>query len=106
LSLLGLARRSGQVQVGVERVREAIRAGRAALVVTAHDASPAQLDKVRAIAARRGVAVRSLGNRVALGAALGIPHVSAVAVAPGSLADAILADLDSLEKRDLRSGVE
>jgi ribosomal protein L7Ae-like RNA K-turn-binding protein len=105
LSLLGLARRAGQVQVGVERAREAIRAGRAALVVTASDASPAQLDKVQRIAGHASVPVRSLADRVGLGAALGISSVSAVAVLKGSLADAILADLD-VDESDLNPEVD
>ena len=105
MSRLGLARRAGQVQVGVERAREAIRAGRAALVVTAHDASPAQVDKVQRLAEHGNVPVRSLSDRNGLGAALGTSGVSAVAVLEGSLADAIRVALD-IDESDLNPEVE
>lgn len=91
--LLGLARRAGAVAHGTEAVREAIRNGEARLVVLAADASPAQLEKVRRTLGNRPVPQASLGDRAALGVAVGVAPVSAVAVTNASLADRVSVEL-------------
>jgi ribosomal protein L7Ae-like RNA K-turn-binding protein len=91
--LLGLARRAGTVVHGTEAVREAIRCGDAELVVLASDASPTQLEKIRRTLGSRGVRQVSLGDRAALGAAVGVAAISAVAVTSASLADRVSAEL-------------
>jgi ribosomal protein L7Ae-like RNA K-turn-binding protein len=75
-------------------VREAIRSGEAKLVVLAADASPAQLEKVRrTLLGNRPVPQASLGDRAALGVAVGVAPVSAVAVTNASLADRVSVEL-------------
>ncbi len=95
--LLGLARRAGAVAHGTEAVREAIRSGEAKLVVLAADASPAQLDKIRRTLGNRPVPQASLGDRAALGVAVGVAPVSAVAVTNASLADRVSVELGHTE---------
>jgi len=91
--LLGLARRAGAVVPGTVAVREAVREGRARLVVLAADASPAQLDKVERTLAGRPAPRVSFGDRSGLGAALGKRPLSAVAVTHPSFARQIVAAL-------------
>jgi len=92
--LLGLARRAGGAVPGTEAVREAVREGRARLVLLAADASPAQLDKVERTLAGRPAPRVSFGDRSGLGAALGRRPISAVAVTQASLAQRIMAELN------------
>jgi len=81
LQILGLAHRAGAVIRGLDAVRTALRAGRVSLVVTADDASVVQLKKIEGLLKAREVPSVSLGSRAALGAALGSPPLTAVAVA-------------------------
>jgi ribosomal protein L7Ae-like RNA K-turn-binding protein len=96
LSLLGLARRAGKVAIGTAAVRQAIREGRAKLVIMAGDASTTQLDKVRSTIHNRTIPQVYLGDRNTLGAAIGSAPVAAVAVKDASLADRLLEELDRL----------
>ena len=80
LAFLGLAARAGAVAPGVERARDALRRGRARLVILARDAAEGQRSKVDRLARVRGVPLRWGGDRAALGRALGQRAVSAVAV--------------------------
>jgi len=90
LQLLGLARRAGTVVLGIQRTRDSLRSGRAVLVVVAEDASGAQLNKIEGLRKVRDVPRVSVGDRTALGAALGGPPLSAAAVTDGRLARQIL----------------
>jgi ribosomal protein L7Ae-like RNA K-turn-binding protein len=92
--LLGLARRAGGVVPGTEAVRQAVRDGRARLVLFAEDAAPAQLEKIERTLAGRPARRVSFGDRDRLGAAMGVRPVAAVAVTKASLAEQILAELD------------
>lgn len=93
LGLLGLARRAGAVVSGTEAVRRAIREGEARLVLTAGDASGVQLDKIRSTMRDRPIPRAVLGDRSALGAAVGRAPLSAVAVTHPSLAARLLEGL-------------
>jgi ribosomal protein L7Ae-like RNA K-turn-binding protein len=93
--LLGLARRAGGVATGTDAVREAIRDGRARLVLTASDASPVQTGKVRRTLAGHPVPHVSWGSRAELGAAVGMSSLSAVAVTHAKLADQMAEALDA-----------
>jgi ribosomal protein L7Ae-like RNA K-turn-binding protein len=95
--LLGLARRAGAVAHGTEAVRESIRVGEAKLVLLAGDASPAPVKKIRRTMAARPVPQASLGERAALGAAVGTAPISALAVTSTPLADRVLAELSGEE---------
>jgi ribosomal protein L7Ae-like RNA K-turn-binding protein len=88
--LLGLARRAGGLVVGTEAAREAIRAGDARLIVVAQDVSPVQSAKVRRTLAGHPVRQVSWGTKEDLGAAVGLPPVSVVAVTHPRLAAELL----------------
>jgi ribosomal protein L7Ae-like RNA K-turn-binding protein len=93
--LLGLARRAGGVATGTDAVREALRTGRARLVLMAEDASPAQGDKVRRTLAGHPTPHATWGRRAELGAAVGLPSLSAVAITHPELAAKLLGVLDA-----------
>jgi ribosomal protein L7Ae-like RNA K-turn-binding protein len=92
LGLVGLARRAGSLAAGVPATREALRGGRARLVLTAGDAAPGQVIKVEKVLGP--VPRRVLGSRASLGEALGMAPVTAVAVTDRGMAEAILRRLD------------
>lgn len=93
LGFLGLAQRAGSVIRGTEAVRNAIRAGDAALVLLASDAASGQIAKLSGLLEHRGVPSAVLGTRVDLGRALGVAPLAAVALRPSSFADRLRADL-------------
>ena len=86
-ALLGLARRAGAVQVGTERVREALRLGEARLIIVAVDAAPGQRRKVEALAVAREIPVLVGPEREKLGGMLGVFELSAVAVTDARFAE-------------------
>jgi ribosomal protein L7Ae-like RNA K-turn-binding protein len=90
LRLLGLARRAGAVAAGTQRTRQALGSGAAKLVVLAGDASPVQVQKLEGLIRRRAVPRAVLADRAALGAAVGAPPLTAVAVTDARLAEQML----------------
>ena len=100
LKLLGLAMRAGAVAMGTERARQALRSSTAKLVLVAHDASPAQLKKIEGIIRRAAVPTAVLGDRVDLGAAVGGPPLSAVAVTDARFAKEMLRRLAAARPAD------
>ena len=78
---LGLARRAGKLAVGVEDVKKAVKAGKAALVLKAKDISPASLGGLDAL---------DIGwTMEEMGAALGIRLCGAAAVTDKGMADTL-----------------
>jgi uncharacterized protein len=93
--LLGLARRAGQAVAGFEKAREWLQSNRARLVLQASDGSAAE--HARFLSGKAGkVAVVTPLPAAALGRMFGRDHVVHVAVAPGRLADRLLAEADRL----------
>jgi ribosomal protein L7Ae-like RNA K-turn-binding protein len=86
LDLLGLAARAGRIAPGTERVREAVRAGRAHLAFVAADASANTRDKIVPLLAKHGVPCIERFDRSGLGEAIGRAPVSAVAVTERGIA--------------------
>ncbi|MFC1574629.1 L7Ae/L30e/S12e/Gadd45 family ribosomal protein [Gemmatimonadota bacterium] len=80
LALLGLAQRAGAVVKGAEATRHALRRGEVRLLLVASDGSETQLGKILPLAEAKGVQCETLGDRAALGAALGRGSLTAVAV--------------------------
>ncbi|MGH7502784.1 MAG: L7Ae/L30e/S12e/Gadd45 family ribosomal protein [Longimicrobiales bacterium] len=80
LDLLGLAARAGEIAPGTERVREAVRAGRARFAFVASDASANSRDKLVPLLVKHGIPCTERFDRSGLGAAIGRAPVSAVAV--------------------------
>lgn len=87
-SLLGLARRAGQLVAGFEKVRAWLAEGNAGLLVEAADGAADGRGKLSAVAGDlpRVEVLRA----VELGRALGRERMVHVAVAPGRLADGLL----------------
>jgi ribosomal protein L7Ae-like RNA K-turn-binding protein len=104
--LLGLARRAGAVAPGTEAVRRAIREGEALLILMAEDASSVQLEKIRTTLHDRSIPQVILGDRSALGAAVGRAALSAVAVTNRNLADELVAALGLVGDGRGRDAVE
>ena len=83
LSALGLARRCGDVVVGFEKVRSALKVQKAAVLIAAFDGAEGGREKVAALAPN--IAPCALFDRAEISAALGADAVHA-AIAPGAAA--------------------
>jgi ribosomal protein L7Ae-like RNA K-turn-binding protein len=100
LSLLGLARRAGKVAAGTDRSRQALGSRAAKLVLIAADASPVQRRKLEGLIRRGTVPHVVIGDRAALGAAVGAPPLSAVAVTDARFAEQMLRRLANATPAD------
>nr|WP_308219939.1 DUF448 domain-containing protein [Roseomonas pecuniae] len=90
---VGLARRAGQAVVGFQQAREWLQTGRAALLVEASDGSAPERAR---LVGSYGVPVVSVLAATELGAVFGRDHAVHVAIAPGRLAEAIMAEAGRL----------
>jgi ribosomal protein L7Ae-like RNA K-turn-binding protein len=90
LGLLALGRRAGQLDLGVDAVRDGLQRGRLQCVVLAADASPRAVEKVARLAVARQVPLLAGPDAESLGARLGRPPVMAVGVRDRALADGII----------------
>jgi predicted RNA-binding protein YlxR (DUF448 family) len=90
LGLIGLARRSGQLLVGYEKVRAALASGRVGALLEARDGAAGGRSKVTGRAPE--VPVVELFDAGEIGAAVGREHVVHAAVLRGRLAERILAE--------------
>ncbi len=90
LDLIGLARRAGQVMCGFEKVRGALREGGVGVLVAAADAAEDGRGRLRAMSG--DVPIVALFTVAELSAALGRENVVHAAVAPGRLAERLMAD--------------
>jgi ribosomal protein L7Ae-like RNA K-turn-binding protein len=91
---LGLARRAGGAVAGFDRVGEALRHGRAALLLCALDGAEGGRQKLAGLA--RELPSASVLSAAELGAAFGRERVVHVAVGGGALCDRLLLDLARL----------
>jgi predicted RNA-binding protein YlxR (DUF448 family) len=94
LDRLGLARRAGQVAMGFEQVREALRTAPVAVLLSAADGAADGREKLRRLAPTLPLIAGF--SRVELGSALGRDSLVHVAVAPGPLARRLLRDAERL----------
>lgn len=95
LDLVGLARRAGQAVAGFEKVREALKADRVAILLAASDGSEDGRGKLRALARSRPVV--EIFDSASLGRSLGRDMAVHAAIAPGRLADRLLIAVKRLE---------
>jgi len=102
IDILGLARRSGLAVAGFVRVKEALTAGKAALLVEATDAAADGQEKLVALAASLP-RVACLDARE-LGVAFGRERVVHVALGKGRLTDLFIAEARRLQ--GFRAGVK
>ncbi len=94
LDLLGLARRAGGLVTGFEKVKAMLRGGRAAILIEASDAARHGRDKLARLA--HGSTVVEIFAIEELSLALGHENVVHAALAPGRLADRLLAECHRL----------
>lgn len=94
IDTLGLARRADQVFAGYEGVREALRAGRVAVLLQAADSTGRDKDALRTTARDLPVFAVLRGNE--LGRAFGADVLVHVALMKGRLADRLAIDLARL----------
>lgn len=105
LSLLGLARRAGQLRTGFEKVREELKAGRAAVLVAASDGAADGRGKLVALAP--ALPVIALFDSAALSAALGTDGVVHGCVAGGGMAERLLREcsrFQAMKTKDAANG--
>ncbi len=94
MNLLGMGRKSDQLISGSNAVRTALRQGKGvALVIMTEDISSAIAEKIRASAERQKVTCCQLFGKGMLGQILGKGERSVVAVQTGTLANALLLEL-------------
>ena len=96
LDLLGLARRAGGAAVGFEQVRGRIRAGKAAILIVARDGSKDSRSRIKKVGG--GLPAIELFGSAELSLALGRENVVHAALAPGKLADRLVAEAARLAK--------
>jgi hypothetical protein len=95
--LLGMARKSGQVESGSNAVLGSMRQnGKFALVVLTEDISESIGEKLTTAAARQRIPVFNMLTKNRLGQLLGKSERSVAAIAAGALADALLVELQRL----------
>ncbi len=90
----GLARRAGLAVAGFEKVCEAVRAGKAALLLSALDGAEGGRGKIRALG--RDLPLASVLAAAEIGAVFGRDHVVHVAVGGGRLSSRLIADAEKL----------
>jgi len=72
LSILGIAKKAGKIEIGEESVGKAVRAGKARLILSANDASPRALRHAAEYGDRYGVAVAGIPySKAELGSVIG-----------------------------------
>ncbi len=91
---IGLARRAGRAVAGFEKVHEAIRAGKAGVLLAAIDGAEGSRRKLRGLAP--GLAFVSVLTAAEIGAAFGRDHVVNAAVGIGPLRLRIMADAEKI----------
>jgi uncharacterized protein len=91
---VGLARRAGLAVAGFEKVCEAVRAGKAALLLSALDGAEGGRGKIRAIG--RDLPLASVLTAAEMGAVFGRDHVVHVALGNGRLSRRLIADAEKI----------
>ena len=94
LDLIGMARRAGQAVSGFEKVRAALRDRRVAVLLTAADAAAGSVEKLGVVSA--GVARVGWFDARELGLVFGRERTVHGAVAPGGIADRLIAECGRL----------
>ena len=94
IDAVGLARRAGLAVAGFERVADATRTGRAALLLAAVDGAVGGPSKIRAMMPHLPL-VRAL-TAAEIGAAFGRAHVVNAALGPGPLCGRLLGDAEKI----------
>jgi hypothetical protein len=91
---IGLARRSGLAVAGFEKVSDAVRGGKAGLLLSALDGAEGGRNKIRAVG--RHLPLASVLTAAEMGRVFGRDHVVHVAVGGGRLSSRLLADAEKI----------
>ena len=91
---IGLARRAGIAVAGSQKVGEAVRAGKVALLLSALDGAEGGRNKIRALG--RGLPLVTVLTSAEMGGVFGRDHVVNVALGGGRLSRRLLADAEKL----------
>jgi uncharacterized protein len=91
---IGLARRSGIAVAGFQKVGEAVRAGKVALLLSALDGAEGGRNKIRALG--RGLPLVTVLTSAEMGGVFGRDHVVHVALGGGRLSRRLLADAEKV----------
>jgi uncharacterized protein len=94
IDAVGLARRAGLALGGFERVSEAVRAGKAALLLAATDGAPAARQKLRGLA--RETPFVCVLTAAEIGSAFGREHVVNASLGAGPLCSRLFADAEKV----------
>lgn len=86
-SFIGLARKAGAVAAGEGPAGQAVKKGKAYLVLTAHDASLNTIKKIRAAINGKNIPLVGFGNKERLGHMLGKTFISVIAVTDRGFAE-------------------
>lgn len=97
LAGFGLARRAGDAVIGFEKTHALVKAGKAALVVSADDAAADGAGKLGRLAGHMAVPVGRIFSTDILSAALGFDGARHLAIAQGPLGARLLNDLYRLD---------
>ncbi len=89
LSMLGIAAKAGRLASGETAVEQAVRKGRAALVILSEDASQNTSKKFYNLCRNTAVSVIVFETKESLGRAIGKGERSSIAVLDAALAEAI-----------------
>ena len=100
-SMLGLAMKAGKVQSGLFLTEEAIRSGKARLVIMAEDAEANTAKTLKNKCGTRQVPLRSFGSKESLGHCIGKEYRSCAAVTDEGFAEKLLQLLDETEDVDM-----
>jgi uncharacterized protein len=88
LDAIGLGRRAGHAVAGFEKVREAVRMGKATLLLLALDGTEGARRKIRTLG--RGLPVAIVLTAAEMGAIFGRDHVVNIAIGDGRLSDRLI----------------
>ena len=101
--MIGLARRAGKTVSGGYATMEAVKSGKAALVIVAADASDRTKKTVSDKCSWRGIPLKEADSGERLGKAMGQEYRSQMAVTDEQMAQAILRlfDENNREKKDI-----
>ena len=96
LSMLGLAKKAGLIEIGSDSVKTAARAGRAVLVMASKDSSPPSKKRAQTCAAAGGAVYLELPyDKYELGSLLGRGSPGTIAVTDVGFAASFAAKLDA-----------
>ncbi|MFY9279833.1 MAG: ribosomal L7Ae/L30e/S12e/Gadd45 family protein [Caldicoprobacterales bacterium] len=90
---IGLSKRAGKLVSGAYSVEQAIKSGKAKLVIISKDASTNTSKKFTELCKTRGIDIVKIGSKQALGQSIGKPERALLAVTDTSFRDLIIAEL-------------